>query len=158
MKHSLASFAMHLAVMELTVKKGLEHQLEKAAKVIEKTAKAEIGTYQEAIGDFDAWAELAQSTQESRASKGYTANDPLLMSGSLRDSIGSTVSGLEAAIGSNSDVAVWQELGTEKIPPRPFLGTAAEHSKNKVKKLIGHGVMHGLLTGTGLGSGYDIDV
>ena len=158
MTHSLASFALHLAVMEVAVKKEMEHGLKKAAKIIEDAAKAEIGNYQEAIGEFDAWAELADSTKSDRLNQGYTENDPLLRSGKLRDSIGSTVDGLEAAIGSNLDIAVYQELGTEKIPPRPFLGTAAEHSKSKVKAIVGRSTAKGLLEGALVGSKYDIDI
>jgi HK97 gp10 family phage protein len=143
--------------MELSVKKELESAVKKAAKIIENQAKSEIGVYQPAIGEFDAWAELSASTKQDRSSKGYPENNPLLRSGKLRDSIESTAQGLEAAIGSNLDIAVWQELGTENIPPRTFLGTAAEFSKKKIKKLIGKSAIEGMLGVSGLGNKYEID-
>jgi hypothetical protein len=50
---------------------------------------------------------------------------PWLRSGALRDSIavGETDSG--AVVASTSPVAVHQELGTWRIPPRPFLAPVA---------------------------------
>ncbi|MBS0558429.1 MAG: hypothetical protein JSR21_00060 [Proteobacteria bacterium] len=50
---------------------------------------------------------------------------PWLENGSLRNSVGYDAQGTDAVIGSSSDVAVYQELGTPNIPPRPFLGSAA---------------------------------
>jgi hypothetical protein len=50
---------------------------------------------------------------------------PWLRTGALRESIGHEVNGAVAVIGSSSDVAVDQELGTRAIPPRPFLASTA---------------------------------
>lgn len=56
--------------------------------------------------------------------------DPLLRSGSMRDTIEGEVDGLVGVIGSASKIALYQELGTEgaeyPIPPRPFLAKALQ--------------------------------
>jgi hypothetical protein len=48
-----------------------------------------------------------------------------LRTGALRDSIGHDVDGTTVIVGSLSDVAVDQELGTRTDPPRPFLASTA---------------------------------
>ncbi|WP_045736805.1 HK97-gp10 family putative phage morphogenesis protein [Xanthomonas sp. MUS 060] len=144
---SLAAFATQLTVLEAGVVFQLEKGLDAVAAKIEKTAKEEIGEYQEAIGPFPAWEELADSTKEDRIYKGYTENDPLLRSGELRDSISHETKGLEAAIGSDSDIAVYQEMGTETIPPRPFLGPAVEYNHESIRKIVGGALVVGLLGG-----------
>ena len=115
--------------------------LDTAAALIEREAKAEIGSYQRSnLGPYDPWAELAQATKDERVRLGFTPNDPLLRTGELRDSIGRQVEGLEAVIGSTSDVMVYQELGTSRIPPRPVLGLAAIRKNRDVLRLIGNGL------------------
>ena len=143
--NSLASFALHLVKLEATEVLALHHGLKQVAEHIEKTAKDEIGYYQPAVGPFPAWQELAESTKADRMNKGYDPDEPLLRDGTLRDSIVHEVGGLEAVIGSKLDIALYQELGTEKIPPRPFLGTAAFISKKKIEKILGAAAVSGLL-------------
>lgn len=90
--------------------------LEAIGAIVEAEAKKAIGTY-----DFD-WPQLAESTQHDRERKGFAPNEPLLRTGELRNSIShQVVSDHEVEIGSDSKVALWQELGTATIPPRPFL-------------------------------------
>jgi hypothetical protein len=50
---------------------------------------------------------------------------PWLRTGELRASINHDVDGTTAVIGSSSQVAVDQELGTRTVPPRPFLAPTA---------------------------------
>jgi HK97 gp10 family phage protein len=154
---SLAAFAAEIPALEDGVVLELERGLEAVAAMIEKTAKDEIGEYQEAVGPFPAWEELADSTKADRVSKGYTENDPLLRSGALRDSISHQTKGLEAVIGSDSDIAVYQELGTSKIPPRPFLGPAVERNHEAIKKIVGGAVVKGLLGGGSIPSSLEYD-
>ncbi len=118
--------------------------LEHAAKIVETEAKAEIGTYQPAAGPFQAWQQLTAYTQADRLAKGYPANDPLLREGTLRDSIEHTVTmdfgpGGVAHVGSDNDIAVYQELGTVTIPPRSFLGGAAFRKEAEVRHVLGQG-------------------
>lgn len=141
---SVTEFVLHLAAAEVAVHKAAQHALDRAAAVIEKDAKDQIGTYQQQVGPFNAWPELAESTQKERERLGFTPNDPLLRNGALRDSISRQVQGDEAAVGSTSDVMVYQELGTPSIPPRPVLGPAAFKNKDKIEQILGAAVVHAL--------------
>jgi len=99
--------------------------LEKAAIVVEEQAKAFIGTYDAK----PTWQPLAASTLERKNS-----DTPLLETGEMRDSIQHVADHHEAHIGSNSDKAVWHELGTSKIPARPFLEPALrEHTERSLR-------------------------
>jgi hypothetical protein len=118
----------------------IQHALEHAGEVICEESKAEIGVYQGAAGPTAAWAPLAPSTVADREARGYEPDDPLERENELRESISYEVSGHEVSIGSDSDVAVYQELGTSKIPPRSFLVGAAYRKESEVVKDIGGGV------------------
>jgi phage gpG-like protein len=79
---------------------------------IRDRAKAVIGTE-----GYD-WPELSASTIRKKG------NDRILLdTGELRDSIAATVDvgAKRAWVGTNLDKGVWNELGTAKAPPRPFL-------------------------------------
>lgn len=144
---SLAKFAEHLAIMSVAVVKSEQRALEKCAVLIEKTAKSEIGHYQKAVGPFPAWADLADSTEADKARHGYPVDAPLLRKGDLRDSIQHEVRVLDAVIGSQSDIAAYQEFGTRTIPPRPFIGPAAYRNKEKIQHIIGAAAVEGLTVG-----------
>lgn len=141
---SVTHFLVHLAEAELAVHVAAHRALDRAAAIIERDAKEQIGVYQQEAGPFNAWPELADSTKEDRVAKGFSENDPLLRTGELRDSISREVSGHEAAVGSTSDVMVYQELGTVRIPPRPVLGPAAFKNKDRIEQVLGEAVVHAL--------------
>ena len=141
----LGQFIAKVAGMSMAIEHETHKALERAAKVVEAEAKREIGHYQSAAGPFAAWAELADSTKADRVAQGFTENDPLLRTGDLRDSITHAVGHHEAVIGSNSDVAVYQELGTRRIPPRSFLGGAMVRKSDTVAAILGAGVVKGLV-------------
>jgi HK97 gp10 family phage protein len=143
---SLLEFAGFMSAMAAEIPMAHKRALEKAAEIIETEAKAEIGHYQGAAGPFAAWPELDDKTKADRVRQGFTENDPLLRTGEMRDSIGTVIEGDEAHVGSNDDKAVWQELGTEHIPPRSFLGHAAVTKSKEVSEIIGREIF-GLLTG-----------
>lgn len=126
---------------------ALEAGLEEACALIEKEARAEFGVYQPAIGPFPNWAPLAEATKDERVRLGYTEDDPLLRSGSLRDDTGHEVRGLEGVVGNKSEIMVYQELGTEHIPPRPVLGPAAVRCQAQVERIIGTYAIAGLMGG-----------
>lgn len=147
---SIAGFIGHIAAMDAAVALELRGGLKKCAVAIEATAKAEFGMYQPEVGQFAAWDPLAASTQKERARLGYTPDDPLLRSGDLEGSVSHVVSGLEAVIGSDSDVMVYQELGTERIPPRAVLGPAAIRNKALIERTLGLAAVKGLLYGAGV--------
>ena len=157
---SLAEFAIKLIELQAAEVVALQAGLEKVARAVEKTAKSEIGNYQNAVGPFPAWAELADSTESRKIAMGYAVDAPLLATGEMRDSIEHQVSGLEAEIGSNNDKMVYHEFGTSRIPARPVLGPAAYRNRKKIEMILGHAAVTGLLEGTGIhpSLGYDFEV
>ena len=128
---SLAAFAGFTTLLIAEVEHAKHGALEHAAVIVETEAKRVIGTH-----DYN-WPPLEQATID-RKKHGDT---PLLETGEMRDSIEHTVHQSEiehvAYIGSNNDKAVWQELGTSKIPPRSFLAGAAHHKIDEVLEVIG---------------------
>jgi phage gpG-like protein len=147
MRHfdSLGSFAGHLLTLQVKEVLALHEGLKVCAKHVEATAKDEIGFYQQAVGPFPAWAPLADSTEAEKARLGYEPDAPLLRKGDLRDSISHQVGALEAVIGSPDPVALYQEIGTPTIPPRPFLGPAVIHNGERIKRILGASAFSGLV-------------
>lgn len=128
---TLDEFAMLLGTLPLEVMHENHEALEHAARIVEKEAKDVLGTYRYG------WPQLAPSTQEDRERQGFPANEPLLRTGEMRDSIEHSSDQHEARIGSNNDVAVYQELGTRSIPPRPFLQGAMRAKTPEILEEIG---------------------
>lgn len=147
--NDLASFIAHFAGLHHAVQKEAEKTLEKAAKLIEKTAKEELGYYQPGIGPFPAWQQLAQSTLATHALYGV-GDTPLVLHGGLYDSIEHEVHGPTAVIGTKLDIGAYQEFGTSRIPPRPFMGPAALRNADKIKKLFGKALVSGVMGGNAL--------
>lgn len=142
--NTLLDAFLHFTLAKAVMLNELNHELEKAAVKVEKTAKAKLGHYQEASGTFNAWAELADSTKAERVAQGYTPNDPLLRSGKLKESITHESNHLEAIIGTNIDYAVDMETGSIKSPPRPFLAPALFENKEHIVELVGGAVITSL--------------
>lgn len=143
--NSFGAFATHLLTAQALVVAELRTGLTEVTEAIRDTAKGELGTYQAGIGPFAAWQELADSTKEDRVRQGYTENDPLLRSGELRESVAAEVAGLTGYVGSEKDEAVWMELGTDKAPPRAFLGPAVYHNEKYIVERLGGAVVAGIL-------------
>jgi phage gpG-like protein len=135
MAFSPNSFAAFLAGAAFRIEHEKDEGLEKACELLEKSAKHAIGTY-----EFG-WRQLEKETQDERERLGYERNEPLLRTGELRDSIEHTVGQGEAWVGSNSMIAVYQELGTRTIPPRSFLSGAVNAKQEEVEKVFGGIVM-----------------
>ena len=156
----IAAFLRHMERSLVRADAAGSDGLRRAALMVEREAKAEIGHYQEADGPFPAWEPLSQATLEGfhhpaagwipgKVELGYAPPDnPLLRDGWLRESIGSTVEGHEAAAGSDDEVAVWQELGTPNamypIPPRSFLGRAGVKKQDAAVDTMAGGVVAAL--------------
>lgn len=130
---SIVGFAGFLATLRLEMDHANHSALEKAARIVEEEAKRVIGTY-----DYG-WTPLAPSTLAQKA-----ADTPLLETGEMRDSIEHISDHKEANIGSNNDKALWQELGTVKIPPRSFLAGALQHKTDEVVDVIGREIVGAL--------------
>jgi hypothetical protein len=142
---NMLDFAEHLAVVAIAVEITEKEILEYGAKVIEKRAKEKFGEYQQQVGPFIAWPELAESTKADRTAQGYPEDEPLLRSGETRESIEHTVDRHEAQIGSNSDILVYQELGTQHIPPRSTLGGAAAEKSKEIADKAGRAIITTLI-------------
>lgn len=136
-----ADLARMLETASLTVGHQLTIAVRDYAKEVEKEAKAEIGNYQPATGPFDAWPDLSESTQVDRVRKGYSANEPELRTGELRDSIKSEASGLSSIAGSTSPIMLYQENGTPTMPPRAIIGMAYIRKLDFLEEEIGRCVM-----------------
>lgn len=112
--------------------------LKVGAELVKTAAQESIGSYQPAKGDVPAWAPLSSATQEDRVAKGFTADDPLLRTGDLRDSIEIRPVGDDDVLVGVFDpemqtIAAAMEYGyynvraQKAVPPRSFIrGTAFE--------------------------------
>lgn len=137
--------AMERAAAELEV--AYATAMEAGAVLVEATAKAEFGHYQrEEMGPFEEWAELKDATKQQHiqaivdgeAAPDAGENTPLLVKGDLRDSIKHDSGERHFIVGSESEIMVYQELGTpEGIPPRPALGPALYRDSEEVANLVG---------------------
>jgi phage gpG-like protein len=129
---NLGDAIAHFVTMQADIKLAEEAAVAMAMKIVQRTAKRMIG---KSGNPF--WPELAQSTIEDKIRHGWPVPSPLLRTGELRDSIetagpfrsGNTVRGY---VGSNNDKAVWHELGTSRVPPRPFLSLAAMGKEKEI--------------------------
>lgn len=157
--NSMGSLALHLLAAEVLILKEMHEGLEKCAVRIERTAKAEIGHYQDSVGPFAAWADLAESTEAEKARNGYPAGAPLEATGEMRDSIEHKTSGLETIIGSKDPKLVYHEFGTSRIPARSVMGPAVFRNKEFIRRVLGNATIRGLTGGQAIhGSlGYDQD-
>ncbi len=105
---NLAAAAAFFIAMGERAEHARHEGVERAAKLIEDKAKAVLGTY-----DYG-WPELADTTQEQRVQQGFTANEPELRSGKLRDSIGHVVDGTRASTGRSGDRAAGPQAEISK--------------------------------------------
>jgi hypothetical protein len=137
---TLLGFVAHLRTIERDMTVLEPAIIRRACELVCEEAKRVIGTY-----DYG-WPQLSPATL---AHKFY--NTPLLETGEMRASIEWTTEGLQGWVGSNNDKAVWQELGTSKIPPRSFLAGAAMHMEEKIHKMAARAVM-AVVLGRGLHS------
>ena len=82
---------------------------------------------------------LAQSVRDGLATPPGAGDHerPWARTGALHDSIAATSEGLEANVGSNDPAAAPQEMGTSKLPPRPFLAPVAAQLSAEVADAIG---------------------
>ncbi|MDR3538807.1 MAG: hypothetical protein P4L71_20090 [Acetobacteraceae bacterium] len=126
----IASFLRHMTGVAALLSEAGALGVKDGAEIVAKEAKAELGRYQEQVGPFVGWAELADYTKDERVKLGFSENEPGLRDGAMRDSIGvATARGgggeHQAVAGSNDQNLEWFEGGTAKQPPRPVLGGSA---------------------------------
>ncbi len=78
---------------------------------------------------------VREALSQPPAGSGHEA--PWLRSGALRDSIGHEADDCVAVVGSSSPVAMFQEMGTARDRPRPFLAPVAEQGGEEAARFIG---------------------
>ena len=74
-------------------------------------------------------------------------DQPWRQTGALHDSVGATADGLQAAVGSSDPAAAPQEMGTHKVPPRPFLAPVAAGVGEEVARSVAEAVVAALKGG-----------
>jgi len=75
----------------------------------------------------DAAETIAVAVREALShSPGADHDTPWRRTGELADSIGVSAEADQALVGSTSEVALYQELGTATAPPRPFFAPIAD--------------------------------
>lgn len=109
---------------------------------LEKKAQDTIGYLQKGGGSFASWPELKESTKKDKERKGYVFKEdfnPLYRTGHLKKSIQHVVNKTkkEVYVGSSLDVALYQEIGTDKIPARSFLGLTFFKEKKQIQYVLG---------------------
>ncbi|MCJ7926441.1 MAG: hypothetical protein MUW55_11010 [Pantoea vagans] len=136
-------FAREMSFASAKIAAEIEVGFRVIVKEIEETAREEIGEYQPAVGPFNAWSPLEEATKTARMRSGYSADEPLLRSGGLRYTIESEVIGLAAIVGTKSEIGLWQEVGTDRVPPRPFIGPAYVRKIDPLMESIGLAISRG---------------
>ncbi len=131
---SIPQFLDFLRTRPGAVEAAQKRGLEAAGRMFQTTARDMIG---EEIPD---WADLAASTVEEKQRLGFTdrisPTDPLYRTGELRASIRSVVDGSRVTLGTDDPVGEWQEFGTQRMPPRPFIGPAVHNDYRDAAELI----------------------
>lgn len=157
---SIESFIGFLETLPARMKASVPAGLDEASRLLQKEAKDSLGHYQEEAGEFVAWRELSETTMRERLMHGFSPDEPLLVTGTLRDHIYRTVDASvgEAAVGVPSEwvgsgtgtghenpdhprdigeVALAHEFGVlGHIPPRSFLGRAAAENHDKLVEIM----------------------
>lgn len=134
---------------------ALHRELKKGAtewiRKVRDTARTEVGFYQPQVGQFPAWAELAESTEDKKHSLGYPPDAPLLATGEMlrsivdKVSVLSDVDAIHAIAGSDDEKIYYHELGTTLMPPRPVFGPAYIHRREDMFRIVGRSITAGLL-------------
>lgn len=82
--------------------------------------------------EMPSWRPLTPDYVSDKKAAGKTgrvsATDPWLLSGATLESLGAAVDGFSAVLGAGTDQAVWNEVGTAKMQPRPLLALAMQNA------------------------------
>lgn len=148
---SLREAGTRLSAMVRAMHAGERAAMQRACRLVRREARDALGQPHQGDGPFAAWPPLAPATEAQRLHEGYAPDAALLRSGALRDSIGFALTAAgdgrqEGVVGSTSEIAVYQELGTSRVPPRSFLGAAGVRLAPAVAIALARGVV-GALSG-----------
>lgn len=131
---NLSQFSKHLGKVVSNYKSYEMKASNILGEILDKKARNSIGHLQDEAGPFEEWKELADSTKKDKERLGYVFNseyNPLYRTGELLDSIGFVFNQMLRILylGSTSEIMIYQELGTDKIPPRSVLGMTLYKAK-----------------------------
>lgn len=115
--------ASHFRRSSVGLKFGVDREVRLLVEGAAEEARALIGQ------ELPEWPPLTARTIAEKQRLGYTGQisetDPLLRTGQLKASISAeseaTTTGAVGIVGSDDKIAAYQELGTSKLPPRPFI-------------------------------------
>jgi phage gpG-like protein len=142
---SLADWAAVLERQIAAIKPTVEGALAESVPIVEALAKAKLGEYQPAVAgfgySFPAWSDLAESTLADKERQGDPTPSPLLRQDQLRESIHAEAEGWILRVGTNDPIAKFQEYGTSRMPPRPFIGPALIEVVPLVGKMLAAAMM-----------------
>jgi len=146
---TLAEFAASLERSLTLVRPEIERGLVAFGETAEKLARDAIGH------EHAEWPPLAPATIADKSAHNFAVPAPLLRTGELRDSIHFKIDMLDytVIVGSDNPKAIWHELGTRHIPPRPFLAMAMRlatgdgHSATSPAELIFGAAVRDILVG-----------
>lgn len=127
----LGALARHAGSVAARMDLAINAGLKTAAKIVHMRVREKFGHYQEAEGPFPRWAPLTDATMAEREREGYPPNEPLLRSGTLRDSYETDAGHMWAGVGSALPQAEGHELGipSRGVPARSTLGISLVESE-----------------------------
>jgi hypothetical protein len=130
--------------LESLAQEQLAHEMQLFGEEQVQFAQSMIGTYE----NEGNWPQLSEVTQADRVRLGFPPNEPLLRTGDLRDSYSYEliVTPLDVVlmVGSDDVRAVYTELGTEAMPPRPVLTPTMNHFADEMGDILGEKVASAL--------------
>jgi hypothetical protein len=127
---SLAEFAAKLIASDRNLKVAETEVIAAACALVAGRAKDLIGVPQ------PGWPPLSPETLKRKDG----INTPLLETGELRSSVEWNSDDQEGYVGTNDLKGRWQEFGTSRLPPRPFLGSAAIQMEGEIDKMAARAV------------------
>jgi hypothetical protein len=120
----------------------LEIGLDKVGTLAQTLAAHYPGEYQ------PGWAPLAESTLRDKEAQGFPVPSPLRRTGEMAESYAKELvaSELAVVVGSPEKKALYQEMGTSRMPPRPVVTKAMQNALPYAADVFGH-VAVALLSG-----------
>jgi hypothetical protein len=143
--NSISGFIKHIGAMALVQHEAEQAVLKDVVDHLKHVAMEKFGHYQPGAGEIAEWQELAESTKEDRVAQGFTENDPLLRSGTLRDTTDTRVGDGVGYMGSDDPIMLYQEVGTAHIPPRSVYGLTGAQEAEHVANMVGRALASALV-------------
>lgn len=140
-------------------RRSLSPALNQIGEAVKADVKANIGTYQSAIGPFPATPPLAQATLQIKGRRGHgmggDPDTPLYATGEFYGDVNVRVDilNLSVEIGTNAEHIARHEVGDSNVPPRPIFGPATLRAVPKCLPALASAGFMGRLGGVWKGPG-----